>query len=430
MIRINGKEYEIDADDRQSILQIINQLPVSFHSNCEYGKCGSCGAIINGKPNLMCKELVGNRQEIKLEPLTIFPHIRDLLVDFNFDLLRQDALPKFDFDYKEMQQLRRCIECFLCLEVCPAFKSFRDKIPISMILNKQLVRKSISQSIQSHLFNCTSCNSCSEVCPQEIEIFEKVVRRLRGLAPIEAHPSHLKLRKRVEKTGRSMSKEIDDTLLGKKFEVEKPIDNLILFLGCFGTLKKRFQELNRRYIEFLNQLGYSVIIPREQICCGSPLSKIGFEDLFQKLVDWNSQVFFVHQRLYDAEIITSLCPGCVSALKSQYHLKEIRNFADFLEEEIEIPKGTYYHQPCHDESRLAEKFNLKENVLCCGAGGGSRSFDPEVSRQIGSLAVDRLSEGERVMTTCPFCITQLETMLSIPVFHPLERFNKKERYIN
>ena len=62
---------------------------LAWNSSCEHGQCGTCSVKINGQPMLACELLVENAvahfetTEFLIEPLTIAPVVRDLIVDFD-----------------------------------------------------------------------------------------------------------------------------------------------------------------------------------------------------------------------------------------------------------------------------------------------------------------------------------------------------------
>jgi succinate dehydrogenase / fumarate reductase, iron-sulfur subunit len=110
--------------------------PVAYESNCLEEVCGSCAMLVNGKAPMACSALLHKLQKpIRLEALSRFPVIRDLVVDRSVlfeNLKRVKAWVPLDGTYDSGQgpridpgtqektyPLSRCISCCLCLEVCP-----------------------------------------------------------------------------------------------------------------------------------------------------------------------------------------------------------------------------------------------------------------------------------------------------------------------
>ena len=105
--------------------------------NCKAGKCGSCSAEINGKPRLMCMtrlSQVNLHEPVTVEPMRAFPPIKDLVTDVSWNFRVKKGITKFKprppdapdgtwrdgsrRDIDRVQEFRKCIECFLCQDVC------------------------------------------------------------------------------------------------------------------------------------------------------------------------------------------------------------------------------------------------------------------------------------------------------------------------
>src|SRR6202030_3382386 len=100
--------------------------------NCKAGKCGSCSAEVNGRPRLTCKTRLDSLpldQPITVSPLKAFPLIKDLVTDVSWNYKINKKIPAFQpragvewkmyqRDVDRVQEFRKCIECFLCQDVC------------------------------------------------------------------------------------------------------------------------------------------------------------------------------------------------------------------------------------------------------------------------------------------------------------------------
>ncbi len=112
-----------------------NDLAVRW--NCKAGKCGSCSAEINGKPRLMCMTRLNSaadlNEPVTVEPMHTFPSIKDLVTDVSWNYRVKKKIKKFaprkpdapdgtwrmqQADVDRVQEFRKCIECFLCQDVC------------------------------------------------------------------------------------------------------------------------------------------------------------------------------------------------------------------------------------------------------------------------------------------------------------------------
>jgi succinate dehydrogenase / fumarate reductase iron-sulfur subunit len=168
--------------------------------NCKAAKCGSCGAEVNGRPSLMCKTRLDDLPEdepITVGPLKAFPLIRDLVSDVSWNYEVNQRIPPFtpepdaewsigQEDVDRMGEFRKCIECFLCQDVCHVLRDHRQHS--SYFGPRFLVRIA---SLEMHpldtldrtdlvadegglgLCNITKC--CSEVCPEGIHITDNAI---------------------------------------------------------------------------------------------------------------------------------------------------------------------------------------------------------------------------------------------------------------
>ena len=109
--------------------------------NCKAGKCGSCSAEVNGMPRLMCMTRMSQLpldRPITVEPMRAFPLIKDLVTDVSSNFRAKMRIKKFkprepdapdgtwrmaQEDVDRVQEFRKCIECFLCQDVCHVIRN-------------------------------------------------------------------------------------------------------------------------------------------------------------------------------------------------------------------------------------------------------------------------------------------------------------------
>ena len=197
-------DYATEITEGMVVLDAVHQIQataapdLACRWNCKAGKCGSCSAEINGKPRLMCMTRMNTFPEgeaISVAPIRAFPLIKDLVTDvsYNYEKARQVPPlrlkpPEADGTYRMMQEdidriqeFHKCIECFLCQDVCHVIrdhdlkKSFAgprffikiaglDMHPLDTVDRTEFVGKQAGIG----LCNITKC--CSEVCPEHIHI--------------------------------------------------------------------------------------------------------------------------------------------------------------------------------------------------------------------------------------------------------------------
>jgi succinate dehydrogenase / fumarate reductase iron-sulfur subunit len=136
------KDYTTPVTEGMVVLDAVHQIQAEQASdlavrwNCKAGKCGSCSAEINGMPRLMCMTRLNQiplDQPVKVEPMKTFPLIRDLVTDVSWNFEVKKTIRKFkprkpdapdgswrmnQADADRPQEFRKCIECFLCQDVC------------------------------------------------------------------------------------------------------------------------------------------------------------------------------------------------------------------------------------------------------------------------------------------------------------------------
>jgi succinate dehydrogenase / fumarate reductase iron-sulfur subunit len=136
------QDYQTEVTEGMVVLDAVHQIQSESASdlacrwNCKAGKCGSCSAEINGKPKLMCMTRLNTLpldQPVTVEPMRTFPLIKDLVTDVSWNFEVKRSIKKFkprpadnadgtwkmqQVDADRVQEFRKCIECFLCQDVC------------------------------------------------------------------------------------------------------------------------------------------------------------------------------------------------------------------------------------------------------------------------------------------------------------------------
>ncbi len=200
---------------------------------------------------------------------------------------------------------------------------------------------------------------------------------------------------------------------------------MLYFRGC--TAREREMDIASATERLLKIADVDFHTLDDEKCCGSVLLRTGFIDEAREQIEKNTEV------LKGQKIITS-CAGCYKTLKEDYEGLDVIHISQLLndlinEDKLNLSKkdlDVTYHDSCHlgrhcnvfDEPRnviksvanLIEMENIRENSLCCGAGGGVKSAYPEIA---GQMADSRLAQAketgcETLVTPCPFCKLNLE----------------------
>ncbi len=176
-----------------------NDLAVRW--NCKAAKCGSCSAEVCGRPKLMCRtrlEELDCKEPILVQPLQTFPRIRDLVTDVSWNYRVNQTIPPFkprsdrewrfyQRDVNRAQEMRKCIECFLCQDVChvlryqtevkPRYAGPRFYVRILGLDAHPMDNENRLELLKGDagigLCNVTKC--CTEVCPAYIEITDNAI---------------------------------------------------------------------------------------------------------------------------------------------------------------------------------------------------------------------------------------------------------------
>lgn len=187
--------HQIQADQ-------CNDLSVRW--NCKAGKCGSCSAEINGMPKLMCMTRLSDldlSKPVTVEPIRAFPVIKDLVTDVSWNFRVKKKIKKFkprppdaadgtwrmaQSDIDRVQEFRKCIECFLCQDVCHVLRdhSMHEEFigPRYLVYTAALEMHpldtenrlpELKQSQGVGLCNITKC--CTKVCPEHITITDNAI---------------------------------------------------------------------------------------------------------------------------------------------------------------------------------------------------------------------------------------------------------------
>ncbi|HEU5268645.1 MAG TPA: succinate dehydrogenase/fumarate reductase iron-sulfur subunit [Jatrophihabitans sp.] len=204
-------DYPVEVNEGEVVLDIIHRLQqtqandLAVRWNCKAGKCGSCSAEINGRPRLMCMTRMSTfdeREVITVTPLRTFPVIRDLVTDVEFNYTKAREIPSFapppgvglgeyrmqQVDVERSQEFRKCIECYLCQNVChvvrdhddnkPAFAGPRYLMRMTELdmhpLDARPGRAPEAQEVDG-LGYCNITKCCTEVCPEHIKITDNAL---------------------------------------------------------------------------------------------------------------------------------------------------------------------------------------------------------------------------------------------------------------
>jgi succinate dehydrogenase / fumarate reductase iron-sulfur subunit len=203
------EDFDVPVEEGMVVLDALhwiqgNEAPdLAVRWNCKAAKCGSCSAEVNGRPRLTCKTRLSDfeaGEDITVEPMRAFPLIRDLVTDvsWNYAVNKSitpfsppDGVPQAEWrwqqqDIERVQEFRKCIECFLCQDVCHVLRNHETERPfmgprflvraagLEMHPIDQADRRSYLKDVGGVGYcNITKC--CTEVCPEHIKITDNAI---------------------------------------------------------------------------------------------------------------------------------------------------------------------------------------------------------------------------------------------------------------
>lgn len=167
---------------------------IVWECGCMEKKCGACAMLINEYPSLACSVFLkdaAKRGKIKLEPLSKFPLVKDLIVDRSsmFEMLKEMKVwldeknsSKFNWDEQLQYQAGQCLQCGCCLEVCPNFLAGEDFAGAAAMAavykaveqnTNDMHKNEMKEAYKKKFFNhCGQALSCKKVCPKNLALDE------------------------------------------------------------------------------------------------------------------------------------------------------------------------------------------------------------------------------------------------------------------
>ena len=204
------RNYVTDVSEGMVVLDAIHQIQaeqandLAVRWNCKAGKCGSCSAEVNGQPRLTCMTRLNSldlSEPIIVEPMRTFPNVRDLVTDVSWNYEAKKKLTPFkprkpdapdgtwrmnQYDVDRVQEFRKCIECFLCQNVCHVLRDHHkhdefvgprffvhaaalEMHPLDIADRREELREA------GGIGYCNITKCCTKVCPESITITDNAI---------------------------------------------------------------------------------------------------------------------------------------------------------------------------------------------------------------------------------------------------------------
>jgi len=388
-----------------------------------------------------------------------------------------------DPDYR---QIFDCIRCGACLDVCPAFALvgghvYGSKVytgGIGTLLTNFLISPERAESIQNI---CLQCGRCKEVCAGGLDITGMILK-LRtkfaaesGVAPTykfaldtvsnrRLFHSLLRIASVAQKpitNGQPMIRNLplflSDLTAGRSLpaiakqpfrdifpkihqHVLAPKGTIAIYTGCL--LDFVYVDVAEAVVKALNEVGYRVVMPEGQTCCGAPATYMGDTNNAKAAAIMNIEALEAGKYDY----IVSACPTCTHSLReykelfkddpSMFKLAETLSektfdFSKLLHMLGGLPtKGDgkplkiTYHDSCHlrrvmnvykeprellTSTKGVELIEMEDCDRCCGFSGSYSIKFPEISGPILAKKIDNIVKtgADVVAMDCPGCMLQI-----------------------
>ncbi len=203
-------DYRTPVEEGMVVLDAVHAIQaeqandLAVRWNCKAGKCGSCSAEINGMPKLMCMTRLSDLpmgSPVTIEPMRAFPPVRDLVTDVSWNFDAKKTVKKFkprapdapdgtwrmkQEDIERVQEFRKCIECFLCQDVCHVLREHQEHA--RFVGPRLLVH---AAALEMHPLDvldraaelkdlhgigyCNITKCCTKVCPESITITDNAI---------------------------------------------------------------------------------------------------------------------------------------------------------------------------------------------------------------------------------------------------------------
>jgi succinate dehydrogenase / fumarate reductase iron-sulfur subunit len=204
------QDYSTSVSEGMVVLDAIHQIQaetagdLAVRWNCKAGKCGSCSAEINGMPRLMCMTRLSEldlTRPVTVEPMRAFPPVKDLVTDVSSNFRAKKRIRRFtprppdnpdgtwriaQSDADRVQEFRKCIECFLCQDVCHVLRdhNLHEQFvgPRLLVHAAQLemhpldILDRTEELKENHgIGYCNITKCCTKVCPENITITDNAI---------------------------------------------------------------------------------------------------------------------------------------------------------------------------------------------------------------------------------------------------------------
>ena len=337
-------------------------------------------------------------------------------------------------------------------EICPAFHEFRI-FPYSGMGKMHMARGLLegdysyedAPELLEFLYTCTTCGACEMNCQrlqdkEPLQVNETLRAQLvrDGIGPMPEHKRLIKSVKNYDNPWMQPRTQRDRWArkVGIKDAAREQAE-VLYFVGCTSAFDNTLWRVAQNTARILMAAGVDLgMLGKQEICCGSPIARIGDRETFLPLARRNIELL----NATGARDIVTFCPGCYRALRYDYAQvpdapalqPRVYHAAEYFDKLIDDGALQFnpvssmrvtWHDPCHlgrhcgiyDPPRrvleaipgieLVEMERIKDQSWCCGGGGGVRTAFMDFAQKTAAKRIGeaRKTGAEAIVTACPFC---------------------------
>lgn len=310
----------------------------------------------------------------------------------------------------------QCGMCGYCLDTCSVYTfTYRESLsPRGKLLLLRNFTEGIltdTEAITERLYTCTLCGNCEDACPSKTDI-PSLIKEWRNTHPHHSTVLESCVKSVLEKGNpyNQVQSEREKWYTGGDTDA-----STAYFPGCTTSLMQ--PQIAVSFLSIMkDRLPLQVI---DDVCCGSILSKTGFEEESKRVMKKNIEYF---NEKGIKTLITS-CAGCYSFfLEYPFNIKVLHTsqvLTEYLDELNPQPIRTTYHDPCHlvrnsitsqprHILKTVSEYTEKEHQMCCGAGGGMLLTSSALADSICSTMLKDSTPYRTMVTACPFCLYHMK----------------------
>lgn len=373
-----------------------------------------------------------------------------------------------------LNETLKCVRCGACKAYCPTYieglsEVFSARGRVVLVRNLLEERLKPSDKLIDDIYSCLLCDACKGQCPLNIDI-SLIIREARKILAGEDKRRRqlrwlIRILSKYPNFGFQISKLLGSTLypylyrkglipfrftmpdapLKGEYQVlraEKKKGRVAIFVGC--STNYLFPHIGLSLINLLFRLGYEVVLPKGEVCCGAPFMGLGLQDDAVKMAKKNLSIF----GKLNVEAVLTLCPTCLLSIR--YHYGDlvgdlidkamdasvfIRARLQKIELRVSDIKSITYHDPCHHIHSLGISKEPREILRyagmeiienergCCGFAGLFSISYRDISKALLQKRLEFFRDPaiEAIVTACPGCILQLSSGIrDKPVYHIVE----------